>query len=96
MIRHFFLKNIILRLYFHKGIFGVSGSSLFAKVLFLIKSIYLRKLQNNQERTMISYAKYKTKIFVLECSRIAQSFYWHDKDSSREFQIFSNAPETSV
>ena len=28
----------------------------------------LRKLQNNQETIMISYAKYKTKLFILECS----------------------------
>ena len=34
-----------------------------------LMSIYsLRKLQNNQETTMLLYAKYKTKVFILECS----------------------------
>ena len=50
----------------------------------------LRTLQNNQETTMTSNAKYKTKLFILECStsvpdlsELAQSFFWHEKESSR-------------
>ena len=36
------------------------------KIYFYIYS--LRKLQNNQETTLLSYAKFKTELFVLEYS----------------------------
>ena len=57
----------------------------------LLLYIYsLRKLGNNQETTMISYAKYKTKLCIVECStsvsvlpEFVQSFFWHEKESTR-------------
>ena len=44
---------------------------------------------------MLSYAKYKTKVFILECYKVFQFFYlllefdqsfnWHEKESSTLF-----------
>ena len=64
----------------------------------------LRKLQNNQERTMISYAKYKTELYIPEYPYVSklfwvipeptQSFFWHEKESSGEFRTFLHGCRT--
>ena len=63
----------------------------------------LRKSQNDQVTTMISYAKYKSVHGLFKVLHFpgrfhllpepTQSFYWHGKETSRKFWTF---PETSM
>ena len=69
--------------------------------------VYTRKLQNNQERTMISYAKYKPKTFYSGIfHKILNSSGWFQNLLKASFDMkkkvtensgfFSKVPEASM
>ena len=80
----------------HKRFRLLNGKIISKMPLWKFTLIYcLRTFQNKQVTTMISYVNFflfwkfpEVSQWLYMLSEIAQSFYWHGKENSREFQTF--------